>query len=195
MSVFRQSPATQTAAVQVVALVVGVVFLLLGVLGFIPGVVTNFDEFGATGPDSGALLFGLFLVSIQKNIAHLLFGIVGVLCARGARSARNYLIWGGLFYLALWVFGLLVTRLGGPAVYPLSAGDNWLHAGLGGAMVVLGFVLGLRAQPKMDAESGEPEFRTYRSPSELFEQGYRPPDEPDRRPETRDIDEADRKGP
>lgn len=94
MSVSRQSPATQTAAVQVVALVVGVVFLLLGVLGFIPGVVTNFDEFGATGPDSGALLFGLFLVSIQKNIAHLLFGIVGVLCARGARSARNYLIWG-----------------------------------------------------------------------------------------------------
>lgn len=49
--------------IQKAALVTGAVFLLVGVLGFIPGVTTNFDQLGFAGPGSEALLLGLFQAS------------------------------------------------------------------------------------------------------------------------------------
>ena len=74
--------------VQKAAAIVGVVFLLVGVLGFIPGITTNFGDLSFAGHHSDARLFGLFQVSILHNIVHLLFGIAGLAMARTAAQAR-----------------------------------------------------------------------------------------------------------
>src|SRR3712207_9271761 len=80
--------------VQTAALAVGAVFVLVGILGFIPGITTNYSDLGFAGHHSGALLLGVFQVSILHNIVHLLFGAAGLVMARRADTARTYLIGG-----------------------------------------------------------------------------------------------------
>jgi hypothetical protein len=69
-----------------------VVFLLVGIAGFIPGITTNYDQMTFAGHHSGAHLLGVFQVSILHNIVHLLFGVAGLAMARRADTARLYLI-------------------------------------------------------------------------------------------------------
>lgn len=129
-------------AVQTAALVVGIVFIVVGILGFIPGVTTNIETLMFAGHESGALLLGVFQVSILHNIVHLLYGIAGVALARTFSGARNYLIWGGAVYLVLWLYGLFVA-LDSPANFvPLNDADDWLHLVLGLGMITLGLTLG-----------------------------------------------------
>jgi uncharacterized protein DUF4383 len=124
--------------VQSVAMIVGATFLLVGVLGFIPGITTNYGDMSFAGHDSDAQLLGIFQVSILHNIVHLLFGVVGILMAKAADSARTFLIGGGVVYLALWLLGIV----GGGDWIPVDTADNWLHFVLGLGMVALGFVTG-----------------------------------------------------
>ena len=60
------------------SLAVGATFLLVGILGFIPGITTDYDTMAFAGPDSDAKLLGIFEVSILHNIVHLLYGVVGI---------------------------------------------------------------------------------------------------------------------
>lgn len=128
--------------VQIVAAVFGVVFLLVGVLGFIPGVTTNYDQLQFAGHESGALLLGLFAVSVPHNIVHLLFGIAGLALARRPDSARNYLVHGGIVYAVLWIYGLVIDHGSDANFVPLNTADNWLHLVLAVAMIALGVLLG-----------------------------------------------------
>jgi arginine exporter protein ArgO len=124
------------------ARLVGAVFVLVGILGFIPGVTTDFDEMTFAGHESGAHLLGIFQVSILHNIVHLLFGVVGLAAARSALNARRYLIVGGAIYLVLWLYGLLVGQESSINFVPVNDADDWLHLLLGVGMVALGFALG-----------------------------------------------------
>lgn len=144
MSASSRSAATNRAVrtnVQKASLAVGVIFLLVGVLGFIPGATTNYDEMMFASHMSGALLLGIFQVSILHNIVHLLFGIAGIALARSVPGARNYLIWGGVIYLVLWVYGLLTDHESKANFIPLNDADNWLHLVLGVGMIALGLLL------------------------------------------------------
>jgi hypothetical protein len=127
--------------IQTAAMVVGAVFLLVGILGFIPGVTSNYAALGAAGPGSEALLLGVFQVSILHNIVHLLFGVAGIVMARSATQSRNYLIGGGALYLVLWLYGLVVPHDSTANFVPFNDADNWLHLILGLGMVALGVVL------------------------------------------------------
>jgi hypothetical protein len=128
--------------VQKAALAVGIVFLLVGILGFIPGITSNFDQMMFAGHGSGALLLGVFQVSILHNFVHLLFGIVGVAVARTASASRQYLIWGGVIYFVLWLYGLFVPLDSTANFVPMNDADDWLHLLLAIGMVALGFLLG-----------------------------------------------------
>ncbi|HEX8518018.1 MAG TPA: DUF4383 domain-containing protein [Pseudonocardia sp.] len=129
--------------VQLAAAAVGAVFVLVGILGFIPGITTAYDQLGfAHG--SGALLLGLFQVSILHNLVHLLFGIAGLAMARTIPGARNYLIYGGAVYAVLWLYGLVVPHDGAANFVPLNSADNWLHLVLAVGMIGLGVALGRR---------------------------------------------------
>jgi hypothetical protein len=129
--------------VQSAALLVGLVFLLVGVLGFIPGVTTNYDELKFAGHDSVAQLLGIFDVSILHNVIHLVLGLAGLALARTMVGARQYLIGGGVIYLAIFVYGLIWgADEGGANFVPMNWADNILHLALGLGMVGLGVVLG-----------------------------------------------------
>lgn len=119
----------------------GVVFLLVGVAGFIPGVTTGVDELQFVGHHSSAHLLGLFQVSILHNIVHLLFGVVGIAASRSVKASRLYLLIGGVVYLLLWIYGLIVPHDSQLNFVPLNQADNWLHLGLAAGMVGLGALL------------------------------------------------------
>ena len=85
-------------------------------------------------------------MSILHNIVHLLYGVVGILMSRTAPSARIYLLAGGIVYLALWIYGLVIGHDSAANFVPLNTADNWLHLILGLAMVALSFLH--RGQPR-----------------------------------------------
>jgi hypothetical protein len=127
------------ALVQTAALVVAAVFVLVGILGFIPGITTNYGDMTFAGHHSDAKLLGVFQVSILHNIVHLLFGAAGFALARTVSGARAYLIGGGAVYLVLWLYGLLVGPDSVANFVPLNTADDWLHLFLGLGMIALGF--------------------------------------------------------
>ncbi|MEV6905173.1 DUF4383 domain-containing protein [Amycolatopsis sp. NPDC051372] len=136
----KQAPASRRP-IQGVTAVVAAAFLLVGVLGFIPGITTHYGELTFAGPHSGARLFGVFGVSALHNIVHLLFGIVGLAATRRSGSARAFLMIGGLVYLLLWVYGAATDDHSQADFVPLDHADDWLHFGLGAGMIVLGVLL------------------------------------------------------
>jgi hypothetical protein len=129
------------APVQKGAALVGVVFLLVGVLGFIPGVTTSYSHLAFASHMSGAQLFGIFQVSVLHNLVHLAFGVAGLVFARSPLTARNYLLYGGLVYLALFLYGIVVEYQSAANFVPLDDADNVLHLVLAIGMVTLSFVL------------------------------------------------------
>jgi hypothetical protein len=159
----ESSPADRTASdhpssarhvVQTVALIYGVIFLLVGIAGFIPGLTSNYDTMQFAGHHSEAMLMGVFQVSILHNIVHLLYGIAGVALSRSAGNARHYLLWGGVVYLVLWLYGLFVGHDSPANFVPLNTADNWLHLGLGVTMVALSFL-------RRDRHGAEPRGAAY----------------------------------
>ena len=129
---------SERSPIQSVAALVGIVFLLGGILGFVPGVTTHYGDLSFAGHGSGARLLGTFQVSILHNLFHLLFGVVGLVLARTAEGAGTYLTGGGIVYLALWVFG----AVGIVGWLPANTADNWLHFLVGIGLLGLGFAAG-----------------------------------------------------
>jgi hypothetical protein len=141
--------ATARRPVQTATLAVAVVFLLVGVLGFIPGVTTDYSTMTFAGHHSDAKLLGVFEVSVLHNIVHLLFGLAGILMARTADRARLYLIGGGAIYLVLWLYGLVVGQETAANLVPLNPADDWLHLVLGIGMIALGLLTTRRAADRV----------------------------------------------
>jgi len=134
---------------------VGAVFLLVGILGFIPGITSNYGALGLAGHGSEALLLGLFQVSVLHNIVHLLFGVAGLLMARTERQARSFLLYGGVIYLVLWIYGLVIDLSTAANFVPFNSADNWLHLILGLGMIALALVLS-RGTARGNARTAEP---------------------------------------
>jgi hypothetical protein len=121
--------------VQNVSRLVGIVFMLVGIAGFVPGLTTDlYDGLEFAGDDGTSELLGIFQVSVLHNIVHGLFGLAGLALAATASGARTYLIGGGAIYLGLFLLGIV----GGGDWIPSNTADNWLHLLLGAAMIGLG---------------------------------------------------------
>jgi hypothetical protein len=131
----------QRHPLRLAAMMVAVVFLLVGLLGFIPGVTTGYDGMTFAGHESTAMLLGIFHVSILHNIVHLLFGVVGLVMARTVAGARGFLIGGGVVYLVLWLYGLIIDHGSAANFVPVNTADDWLHLLLGVGMIGLGLAL------------------------------------------------------
>jgi hypothetical protein len=132
---------------QVVALASGALFLLVGLLGFVPGVTTNYSALTFAGHESDAQLLGIFNVSILHNLVHLLFGVAGVLAARTVRDSRLFLLGGGAVYLLLTVYGAVIDHSSDANFVPIDTADNWLHLFLGLGMIGAGVVLSRSRTP------------------------------------------------
>jgi Domain of unknown function (DUF4383) len=131
--------------IQTAAALVAAAFLAVGVLGFIPGITTDYDRLSLAGHE-GAKLLGLFEVNVLHSLVHVAFGIVGLALARSFSGARGFLIGGGLVYLAVTVYGAAVDMHSSANLIAVNNADNLLHLGLGLAMVLIGVVLGWRTR-------------------------------------------------
>lgn len=118
---------------QVLAGLLGLVFLVFGVAGFVR---TGFGDF--TG-DQHAMLLG-FAVNPLHNVIHLAFGVLGLLMATSSGLSRLYgwivfLSYGAVLLWGLALQGVFATNpvngLGNPLA--LNVNDNWLHLGLAAA--------------------------------------------------------------
>lgn len=127
------------------AKVFGVVFLLVGLSGFIPGLTTTHSHPGmndvAVKTGLGAAM-GLFPVNVLHNLFHVAFGIWGLAAARSTGAAFLYARGVAVIYIALAIFGLipaarLWTTFG---LIPLYGNDVWLHIGLAAVAGYFGFV-------------------------------------------------------
>ena len=116
-----------------VAMIFGVVFILVGLLGFtVSGGMAMGD---ATHP---SMLLGLFPVNLLHNVVHILFGIWGIMAARAYASAQTFCKLGGFVYLCLALLGLVVPTTFG--LIPIGGNDVFLHTVLGVLLVWVGYV-------------------------------------------------------
>ncbi|MCC3289523.1 MULTISPECIES: DUF4383 domain-containing protein [unclassified Arthrobacter] len=132
---------------QKAAIAFGIVFLLIGVLGFIPGATINYSQLYFSGYASEAALLGIFQVSVLHNVVHMLLGFAGLALARKHSSAKLYLLGGGILYALLFIYGLLIPLDSDANFVPFNTADNWLHAVLAVVMILLGIFLGRESEP------------------------------------------------
>ncbi|HZH27684.1 MAG TPA: DUF4383 domain-containing protein [Azospirillaceae bacterium] len=136
-----------------IALILGIGFLVAGLAGFFPGVTPQ----PAADPAAGAAatdyprLFGLFPVNTLHNIAHLLFGVWGIVAYRSWSGSRTYNRVTAVVYAVLMVFGLIpgLNTLFG--LMPLFSHDVWLHLILGGLAAYGGFAARETADDRVTA--------------------------------------------
>ena len=140
MTTRSDSTIAPRSLVRTAALAVAATFVLVGILGFIPGITSDYGTMTFAGHESDAKLLGIFEVSILHNIVHLLFGVAGFAMARTVSGARTYLIGGGAVYLVLWLYGLIIDHDSAANFVPVNNADNWLHLFLGLGMIALGLL-------------------------------------------------------
>ncbi|HJQ15412.1 MAG TPA: DUF4383 domain-containing protein [Allosphingosinicella sp.] len=124
------------------ALVFGIVFLLVGIAGFIPGLnqMPHAEHPALKVSANYGQLLGLFPVNILHNAVHILFGVWGLLAYRALAGAKLYARGVALIYAVLTVAGLvpgLDTLFG---FVPLFGNDIWLHALLALVAAYFGWV-------------------------------------------------------
>ena len=120
----------------------GVVFLLVGILGFIPGITTQYGSM-AFASGSEAMLLGAFQASVLLNLLYLAMGAAGVWMSRGVLSARNFLLGSGAVLLVMWLYGLIVGT-SAANILSTNASTNWLNLILGVVAVGLGAAYAMR---------------------------------------------------
>ena len=106
---------------QWLALIIGVVYLLVGVVGFF---ITGFDNW--TEHDHSQTLLG-FAINPLHNVVHLLIGLLGVVLWRTSSGARTYGWILAIGYGAAFVYGLIVQNDPDLNVLNINAADNVLH--------------------------------------------------------------------
>lgn len=130
----RSTTTTQTRAPhQMLALVIGVVYLLVGIAGFF---VTGLDGF--TEHDHSQTLLG-FAINPLHNIVHILIGLAGVALWRTDSGARTYGWLLAIGYGAAAVYGFIVVDNPDANILNINMADNWLHV----ASALAGLVIAL----------------------------------------------------
>jgi len=121
---------------QKVAQIFGWVFIVVGILGFVPVAMIG----GTVGMAPSSLL-GLFPVNLVHNLVHVAFGIWGVMASKTAAGSMQYCKIGGVIYLLLGGVGLvgsITAMLNG--FVPLGGNDAFLHLALGAVLAYFGFM-------------------------------------------------------
>ena len=117
--------------VKTMAVLFGIVFLVIGALGFVPA-VTKDD-----------MLLGIFHVNTAHNVVHLLSGVAALFCGMsGVGASKNYFRIFGVVYAAVAVLGFM-----NPGEHTMLLGlisnntaDTWLHVGIAAVSLILGFM-------------------------------------------------------
>ncbi|MDR3623882.1 MAG: DUF4383 domain-containing protein [Chlamydiales bacterium] len=128
MNTCSTSSENKSVVLTAFAIIYGIVFLLVGIAGFIPALMMK------------DLLFGIFNVDALHNVIHIVFGIIGLWVACTSRSAsRIYFKVVGIIYVILAILGFWSGN--DPVLGTIS--NNlpvaWLHLAIGIVALILGF--------------------------------------------------------
>jgi F0F1-type ATP synthase membrane subunit a len=122
---------TDRTPAQTWALAIGVVYLLVGIVGF---AVTGFGNFFGHTYGNDLLIFSL---NPAHNIVHLLLGAVWIWASRTYDTAKTVNTVFGVVLLVVFVLGLLGV-LKFLAIKDAGDPDNYLHLLTGAASVFFG---------------------------------------------------------
>ena len=133
------------------ALILGIVFLLVGILGFVPGInqMHGGDDPNLTVENPGhGYLLTLFHVNVLHNAVHILFGIMGIAMSRRYDMARLYARIVAVAYVLLGIMGLLPAPFRYTfGLVPIEGNDVWLHLLIAAAAAYFGFVVPATEMP------------------------------------------------
>jgi hypothetical protein len=121
------------------ATILGLLFLLAGILGFVPPLIWP-AQGGALAMDSPhGLLLGIFPVNAAHNGAHILFGLWGLAAARSAGAAMLYARAVAILYALLTLMGMIPGLDDLFGLMPLYGNDIWLHLGIAATAAYFGW--------------------------------------------------------
>src|SRR5437868_10373151 len=110
------------------ALLFGVVFLLIGILGFVPSVTPN------------EMLLNIFHVNAAHNAVHLLTGVVALLAGiAGVGASKIFFKIFGVVYGLVAVLGFVVGDGMLLGFISNNMADTWLHVGIAVVSLIVGF--------------------------------------------------------
>lgn len=127
---------TNTSMSKTIALVFGVVFVLVAILGFIPNPLVG----------AGAL----FDTNHAHDAVHFLFGVILLVVAlKAPMKSGMWLKILGVVYLVIALAGFVIAPEGGLlfGLVETNDADHWLHVVLGVVLLVAGFMGGKKAMP------------------------------------------------
>ena len=129
-------------SIRTFALIYGLVFLVVGIAGFIPGLITPHDaaEHQLAIEQGAGNLLGLFPVNVLHNIVHLLFGVWGLAVYRNAHASIAYARSVAVVYAVFVVMGFIPGLDTVFGLVPLHGNDIWLHALLAAVAAYFGFI-------------------------------------------------------
>ncbi|HIK14043.1 MAG TPA: DUF4383 domain-containing protein [Leptolyngbyaceae cyanobacterium M33_DOE_097] len=129
---------------QYFALIVGILFVLIGIAGFIPELVqpplADPDVVHLGYTQGYGYLMGLFPINVLHNIVHLAVGLLGILASISWDSSRLYSGALALFYGSLTIFGLIPATQTTLGLIPIFGNDIWLHASTAAIATYFGFI-------------------------------------------------------
>jgi hypothetical protein len=111
------------------AVLFGVVFLLVGILGFVPAVTKD------------QMLLGIFHVNAAHNVVHLLSGAIALFAGMtSAGAARIYFRIFGVVYGLVAVMGFMMGDTLLLGLISNNAAVTWLHVVIAAVSLLLGFM-------------------------------------------------------
>jgi Domain of unknown function (DUF4383) len=115
--------------VKTAAVIFGIVFLAVGILGFVPGVTTN------------DMLLGIFMVNAAHSVVHIGSGIIFLIAGMASAAAsRMWFRIFGVVYALVAILGFMTPNGMLLGLISNNVADTWLHVILAVAMLFLGFV-------------------------------------------------------
>jgi hypothetical protein len=125
--------------IETFARIFGIVFLIVGIGGFIPGLTPPHDHPGLTVEAGSGMELGLFPVNVLHNLVHIAFGIWGIAAASSVGASRTYARVVAIAYALLTVMGLIPASNTTFGLVPIYGHDIWLHALLAAVAAYFGF--------------------------------------------------------
>ena len=122
------------------ALLFGIVFLIAGIAGFVPGLSPEHRHPDVSIGAASRLALGLFPVNVLHNLVHLAFGVWGLIAARSSSASRGYARSVAVIYAVLTICGMVPGTDTLFGLVPLYGNDIWLHALLAAVAGYFGFL-------------------------------------------------------